>query len=199
MMNKSIILTTHDRLCDDVRSGFIANLEAVASTNDDWQVMNQRGHYSSLAIMTKLHAALLAAEYENCFIIEHDVLYPPGYFDRDPGELSYSRNGFFLTPEGFIERQSPPLSTLAGNRDRLLEGVEGLLREHFTRGKVKWMEFGLHEPGGCTFREYSIPFIDIRHGTNHTGKREGRTIEALPHWGHYLKLWDKLGGVPSCK
>lgn len=136
-----------------------------------------------------MHCHILSALYEcppgTVYICEHDVLYPRDWCDFTPldGTVSYHGNGYiYQLGDGFMKRKHPPLSTLCADRDLLIEAFTNNLRQFYMEGKIKW----------CEPRDYPIvmrigtPYIDIRHGLNATGSRDGVfTPEPPKEWKEY--------------
>ena len=139
---------------------------------------------------------LQQCEHDIVFICEHDVLYPRGYFDADlvTDAVTYSEWGVFLSAAGFRTRTRPALSSLAGDRKTLMRLFHGKLAEHYANGKVGWCE--LTAPDGLWhMRKATAPYVDVRHGMNYTGGRDGgMTCQNVLEWGNAGKLWEKIGG-----
>lgn len=130
------------------------------------------------------------------WIAEHDVIYPDGYFEAKVGhgpasKLTYANPGevCYLTRQGFRKRGLPnaPFSTLAGRASMIRQA----LQDKLLMDKIRWVEPGVDDGyvDLVTFREANGTVIDIRHGGNASGHREGKGpaevagMDAAQLWG----------------
>ena len=120
------------------------------------------------------------------YLAEHDVLYPPEYFteiDKDI-EFGVCKPGYYLDGRGYHKRNGTPLSSFVGHREALEKHFNNLL----TQEKPKQSE-----PREYTVFNKSFPYIDIRHGDNYTGGREGKTYkQTIEYWGAAKQLEEKM-------
>ena len=142
------------------------------------------GHFALYCnILCGLHRC-----YEgDVYLCEHDVLYPQDWCDYDipAGKISYHQNGYFYKPgHGFAVRVGYPLSTLAGDRDLLIDVFKKKMHELLAVGRVKWAE-PRADAFDVVYRK-GTPFIDIRHGGNFTGDRNLNFTKKAPRgWEDY--------------
>ena len=157
----------------------------------------------------RCRALLGAASHPEVFIVEHDVLYAPGYFDIEAasfGYFSYNLNLKTLTPDGYILHLDPHRKVTSQ-----ILGGRSLLEEHFKRA-LAWMDSAKplvrSEPGmkwkvgrevfptvaGNAKRQAPLPSIDVRWGHNLTGNRVADTYEDTCNtWGNAQELRKELG------
>lgn len=131
------------------------------------------------------------------YLAEHDVLYPKGYFEEhhelQKWHFRYTKPGYYLSANGYSERTGAPLSSFICERDAL---------ERFCRLQILFI--GQHcrikqsEPEPNTWiisrRVLPIPYIDIRHGKNHTGNRNASDYVEHIHdyWPKAKQLWNQI-------
>lgn len=115
------------------------------------------------------------------FLAEHDVLYPPGYFDLRalPDGVGYNTNIVILTMHGFFPAGAGMrLSNAVGRRDDLRCAIERKLDEA-ERGTVVWAE-----PYAAWWWSSDLPTVDVRGTWNFTGTRTSEQYsESDPYWG----------------
>jgi len=157
-------------------------------------VQSEQCTRSIKAMMINIMCAMQQCDTEIVYICEHDVLYPADYFDiRDVKYgVTYASNGLFLSHDGYSVRQHPPLSALAGRREILLQAFDDKLWEFYVRKSIKWSEPSPVD-GITRLRNNINPYIDIRHGNNYTGPRNGlQTMSESDYWGNASELWDEI-------
>ena len=155
---------------------------------------------SLFAYYVNLLCGLQQCENNTVFICEHDVLYPPDWFDESliKSPISYARNGLFLSSKGYSKRNGTPLSTLAGDRDTIAEAMKEKIVQTVTRGKAKFSEPGIHDNfrGLLSVRDNPSPYVDVRHGANHTGARPTDAycfFDDTNTWPMAVELLNELG------
>ena len=149
------------------------------------------------SIYRQMLTAAHAAETEWVATVEDDSLYPPGYFDHDPGETDFwmyanvwrlRRGSRRYIPLGLSD------GWLYARRDRLVAALEMRLRRHpgFGPDKVKRPL----DPSDCATFDVG-PGLSVKTGHSYhsdIGKHlDGVPAElALPHWGQAAELHDRL-------
>jgi hypothetical protein len=186
---KTIILNIAPRLarseiidnCTDTIYDIVSSGHACIRQN----VQNSEVESSVFAMYCHILSALYECHAGTVYICEHDVLYPIDWCDFTPldGTLSYHGNGYiYQLGDGFMPRGNPPLSTLCGERDLLIDAFTKNLSEYFTTGKIKHSEPKSYP----IVMRTGTPYIDIRHGLNATGSRSGKfTPEPPEEWKEY--------------
>ena len=110
-----------------------------------------------------------------------------------PNAFMFTSSGKYLDSRGFYARNGRPLSAFAGKKEAWCGFFAQCLYEIRTNGKLKWCEPSPKKHSIAT-RIMSVPYVDIRHGQNFTGGREGnRYRETIPYWSRASKLWEELG------
>ncbi len=190
----NIIYLTDGKLDAKIQDFCLENLKRVAGGNKIIKVENPVGaRRSRKQIYENILAGIAEAKSRTIFIAEHDVIYPSGYFDAKVSGLSYSKNVIYLSADGYIERSIgfAPLSTLAGSKSKIKAAI-------LAKKKVKNPKWT--EPGICDSFEDEVNFrktdtlIDIRHGGNFTGAREGKTINTIYGVPPASELWSEIHG-----
>ena len=130
-------------------------------------------------------AGIEAAHGDLIALAEHDVLYPPGYFEgltaAAPAGIVYNTNVWRLSSRGFFPSDNTHLlSNCGGPRARLVRRIKQKLADSL-RGVPEWAE-------PAADGEFRSPHatIDIRHAFNFTGARHpsnGRYREEVGYWG----------------
>ena len=168
--------------------------------------LDQPGH---LDRWTRILAGLANLEPEQQIaLIEHDVLYPPGYAHQDrtimPGTVSYA-HAVRLCRDGWA--MASELSSTAVGLAADLQAIATLRIAAGVRGRrIKWDEPGKN-PGdpcqrileGCPSPGCDpwTPVVDVRHGSNMTGDRAPTHFGSMPYWGTAAQQWIKLGKYPN--
>lgn len=171
-----------------------------ACDSDDIINVTQHSKPSLVAYYVNLLCGLQQCKNETVFVCEHDVLYPPSWFDESliRSAISYAHAGLYLSAKGYSPRNGTPLSTLAGDRDTIAEAVMGKIRAVVERGKAKHSEPGIGDEfcGVVTLRTNPQPYIDVRHGANHTGTRPAERyalFDATCTWTNAIAMLEELG------
>ena len=147
----------------------------------------------------KIVAALQAARHAQTFLVEHDVLYPVGYFDFVPPRdrnWHYNVNVWRQNRRGYFPCGSPLTSQCCADRDALLDLFEKRIELIECGGRVVWDEPGRNpgDTGDMIMWESVLPAVDIRWGGNLTGPRDGANpIQQLQGWLDNDKAWDVYG------
>ena len=142
-------------------------------------------------VYEQILAGIGAAAKPVIALAEHDVLYPPGYFealaDAAGDGVCYNTNLWRLNAHGFFRTANTHLlSNCGGARGLLARRIRAKLGEARRRGIPDWAE----PRGDAEFRA-PHPTVDIRHGTNFTGGRNapnGRYRQSIDYWGECRDL-----------
>jgi hypothetical protein len=140
-------------------------------------------------------AGIEAARTRMVALAEHDVLYPPGYFEAlaeaGAAGVCYNTNVWRLNQHGFFRGGAAHLlSNCGGRRGAVARGIRGKLAEARRGGIPEWAE-----PAADAEFAAPCPVVDVRHGRNFTGERRarnGRYRGELEYWGEcgrYTGLW----------
>lgn len=137
----------------------------------------------------KIILGLAHAEHQMVYLVEHDVLYPCGYFDQAPAPdqsvFWFNMHVFRLNWRGFFLWGSQLTSNCVARVDLLRKCYDERMGWLMAGERIVW-----DEPGRmgevCPMANYGTikPTIDIRHGTNLTGMREadGEYLDEITGW-----------------
>ena len=146
-------------------------------------------------VYQQILAGIALARGQVVSLVEHDVLYPPGYFEAiaEAGTdgLCYNTNVWRLNRHGFFRADgSHLLSNCGGRCGAVARAIRSKLAEARSGGFPEWAE-----PEADLEFTAPRPVIDVRHGSNFTGDRRprnGRYRTRIDYWGgceRYTKLW----------
>lgn len=149
----------------------------------------------ALQILKLLLTAQELGRYEYVFFLEHDVLYPEGYFDIEPfPEDVLSNTNYIGLCEGGFQARRPhhqqPLHQLVMRLPAAIEHFTSCIPRALTRGSIEL------EPYGCAWdmRESSAPAVHINHGKHFTSHftiySRDELEESHPYWGAATSWWD---------
>jgi hypothetical protein len=149
----------------------------------------------TLQILKLLYTADDLGGYETVFFLEHDVLYPEGYFDIEPltQDVLANSNYIGLCEKGFqsAPKNMPALHLLAmrlpaaiehftANVSRILNGEPAFMIEPVSRA---W-----------TWRKSTEPIVHINHGNHfsiyHSYFSKDHLQESHPYWGSAASWWE---------
>jgi hypothetical protein len=146
-----------------------------------------------LQILKLLYTAQAIGQYKYVFFLEHDVLYPEGYFDIEPfsEDVLENTNYIGLCEEGFQPKHADlkPLYQLAMSIPAAIEHFTASLRGSFIGNHVA------NEPVGRTrkTRSSSEPAVHINYGTHFTSYyttfSKKVVEESHPYWGAAADWW----------
>ena len=149
----------------------------------------------TLQILKLLHTAQEIRPYEYVFFLEHDVLYPEGYFDIEPfsEDVLLNTNYIGLSENGF-QSQRPhgqqPLHQLVMKVPAAIEHFTSRLPKALTQGGIELEPYG--RPWAT--RRSAEPAVHINHGkhfTSHFNIYSRDEIEqSHPYWGSAASWWD---------
>ncbi len=150
-----------------------------------------------LSIFLQIRIGVEATDAETIFLAEHDVLYPPGYFDvepRTPYFMCYQTNFYSIDKEGYYPYKATTLlSQLVCKREYLLNALKEKIQaicapKHFVGAEFR--------PPQSNIIGYAnpLPSLDIRHSHNFSGmKKTAEYCQCIDHWGDYEAMAVKLG------
>jgi len=136
------------------------------------------------SIYEQILTGLNVARFPYVYLAEHDVLYPPGYFDGHGirlNKITYNRNVLRFCKFGFYRHREAGdvLSQLSGPKERLKTAFKRLYEGAKSGDKIK-----LAEPPGEASRQSMTPSVDIRYGGNFTKHHYPPKFESLAEfWG----------------
>lgn len=141
-------------------------------------------------MLTQIVLGLENAKYDYIYLVEHDMLYPPNYFQSyrslQGPRVTYNMNVFIMNQSGFFFANEQFLSNCSGNRDFLLRHFKDMRDIIAETGREQIIVEPMCPLMG-TFK-LSVPVVDVRYGGNLTGDR------ACAHEDMY---WDRLDVWPS--
>lgn len=164
-----------------------------------WTQLEAHGQHGEHDCNVKIARGLAEADYDTVYLLEHDVLYPEGYFggpvrtDRfDYCESVYRQNQHGFFPNHISKYLT---STCVSSRDLFAECYQWRIRLMESGGRITWSEPGrMGETAPVDTWTCERAVIDIRHGGNLTGMRDARHyLSYLPYWGDHEKLWRSYG------
>lgn len=148
----------------------------------------------TLQILKLLYIAQEAGRYEYVFFLEHDVLYPEGYFDIEPFDVDVLSNTNYigLSEEGFQLKHlaHQPLHQLVMRLPAAIDHFESRLSTAMIHGNI------ILEPNGRSWqkRQSSVPAVHINHGkhfTSHFSIYSDKVVaKSHPYWGMASYWWD---------
>lgn len=128
------------------------------------------------------------------YLAEHDVLYPPSYFNYVPeDEMVFlkNKNLYFVTKNGYIGPHNTSIHSQTIGSCKLFNFC---INEKVTNNVYK---FKTHSGYKSNLFNSIDPCLDVRHGFNYTGNREPKTsLPIIPFWGHYTKI---INNIPKFK
>jgi hypothetical protein len=146
----------------------------------------------TLQILQCLYMGRATGDYKYVSFLEHDVLYPEGYFDYDDfdNECISNSNYIGLCKSGFQPQNAnhQPLSQITMKMDFAIKHFESILPNAIL------LNSGLVEPHvKINFWKCKNPSIHVNHGrhfTSHYVIYSKDTISEDLYWGHYSKYSD---------
>ena len=150
-----------------------------------------------LQILQCIYTAQTMGEYKYVSFLEHDVMYPVGYFDYpefDMGEVWTNVNFAGINREGWQHKgqNDEPMHQMTMRIEDALEHFHGILGNALTTNS------GLIETQILNRKQWNAanPAIHINHGSHFTSHfniyRKDNTYTSHPYWGEhsaYLHLF----------
>jgi len=148
-----------------------------------------------LQVLKLLLTAQELGRYEYVFFLEHDVLYPEGYFDIEPfSEDVLSNTNYIGLCEGGFQARRPhhqqPLHQLVMRLPAAIEHFTSCIPHALTRGSIELEPYGRT----WTMRESGTPAVHINHGRHFTSHFTLYSHDEMenchPYWGPAVSWWD---------
>jgi hypothetical protein len=147
-----------------------------------------------IQILQLLYAAKNSGEYDYVSFLEHDVLYPDGYFDFPDfeGGVLTNMNYMGICSAGFQKRNADhePLHQMTMRFNDAIAHFEKLFKEAIQNGQV------LLEPQSKRSKWHCAnPAIHVNHGRHFTSHFTiyGHGVDEVdPYWGEFKELSNKL-------
>jgi hypothetical protein len=146
-----------------------------------------------LQIMQLLYQAKEIGNYEYVSFLEHDVLYPEGYFDFpnfDKGTVLTNMNYMGINADGFqpLGQRDEPFHQMTMRFEEAISHCESIIPNALIRNA------GLIEPQNIIRKQWECknPAIHINHGrhfTSHFNVYTKNTFEYSNYWGHHKDIW----------
>lgn len=146
-----------------------------------------------LQILQLLYQANEIKQYDYVSFLEHDVLYPEGYFDYpnfDSGVILTNMNYIGINPNGFqpLNQRDEPFHQMTMRFEDAIKHCENILSNALIRNS------GLIEPQNLIRKQWNClnPSIHINHGshfTSHFSIYGKETYEYDLYWGNYKDVW----------
>lgn len=167
-----------------------------------WENLTATGRRGLHDCYTKIVAGLERMTQHWVYLVEHDVLYPDGFFAHVPpaGERYwYNTHVYRQTPLGFFSDPTWLTSNCVAERELLLCQFRGRLAMVERGERIVWDEPGrnLHDIAPMAAWRSALPTVDIRWGGNLTGMRTAaQYLQELAPYGRHADLWASYGLPP---
>jgi hypothetical protein len=146
-----------------------------------------------LQVMQLLYQAKEIHNYEYVSFLEHDVLYPEGYFDFpdfEEGCVMTNMNYMGINSSGFqpLGQKDEPFHQMTMRFDEAIKHCESILSNALIRNA------GLIEPQNNIRNQWNCinPAIHINHGkhfTSHFNVYTKDVYDVQEYWGHHSNIW----------
>jgi hypothetical protein len=146
-----------------------------------------------LQVMQLLYQAREISKYEYVSFLEHDVLYPKGYFDFpdfEEGIVMTNMNYMGINTDGFqpLGQRDEPFHQMTMRFDEAIKHCESILANALIRNS------GLIEPQNLIRKQWNCinPSIHINHGkhfTSHFNVYTKNTYVHHEYWGEHKDVW----------
>jgi hypothetical protein len=146
-----------------------------------------------LQVMQLLYQAKEINNYEYVSFLEHDVLYPEGYFDFpnfEEGIVMTNMNYMGINADGFqpLGQRDEPFHQMTMRFDEAIRHCESILANALIRNS------GLIEPQNLIRKQWDCtnPSIHINHGRHFTSHFNVYTKNIFTHheyWGEHKNIW----------
>jgi hypothetical protein len=155
---------------------------------------NTSSHLNQLLqVMQLLYQAREISKYEYVSFLEHDVLYPEGYFDFpdfEEGIVMTNMNYMGINTDGFqpLGQRDEPFHQMTMRFDEAIKHCESILANALIRNS------GLIEPQNLIRKQWNCinPSIHINHGkhfTSHFNIYTKNTYVYHEYWGEHKDVW----------
>jgi hypothetical protein len=146
-----------------------------------------------LQVMQLLYQAREIHNYEYVSFLEHDVLYPEGYFDFpdfEEGTVITNMNYIGINADGFqpLGQRDEPFHQMTMKFNEAIKHCESILANALIRNS------GVIEPQNITRKQWECitPSIHINHGkhfTSHFNVYTKNTFKEHIYWGKHEDVW----------
>jgi hypothetical protein len=146
-----------------------------------------------LQVMQLLYQAKEINKYEYVSFLEHDVLYPEGYFDFpdfEKGTVITNMNYIGINADGFqpLGQRDEPFHQMTMKFEEAIKHCESILTNALIRNS------GLIEPQNIIRKQWNCinPSIHINHGrhfTSHFNVYTKNTFSHHEYWGEHKNVW----------
>jgi hypothetical protein len=146
-----------------------------------------------LQVMQLLYQAKEINNYEYVSFLEHDVLYPEGYFDFpdfEEGIVMTNMNYMGINVDGFqpLGQRDEPFHQMTMKFEEAIKHCESILSNALIRNS------GLIEPQNIIRKQWNCinPSIHINHGRHFTSHFNVYTKNVFTHheyWGEHKNIW----------
>ncbi len=146
-----------------------------------------------LQVMQLLYQAREIHNYDYVSFLEHDVLYPEGYFDFpdfEEGCIMTNMNYMGINSDGFqpLGQRDEPFHQMTMRFNEAIKHCESILSNALIRNA------GLIEPQNLTRKQWECinPAIHINHGrhfTSHFNVYTRNTFDSHGYWGAHKNVW----------
>lgn len=146
-----------------------------------------------LQVMQLLYQAREINKYKYVSFLEHDVLYPEGYFDFpefEEGSVMTNMNYMGINSEGFqpLGQKDEPFHQMTMRFDEAIRHCESILSNALIRNA------GLIEPQTLIRKQWESnhPAIHVNHGKHFTSHYNVYTKNVFPehsYWGLHKDVW----------
>jgi hypothetical protein len=144
--------------------------------------------------MQLLYQAKEMHNYDYVSFLEHDVLYPEGYFDFpdfEEGNVMTNMNYIGINEDGFqpLGQRDEPFHQMTMRFDEAIRHCESILSNALIRNA------GLIEPQNIIRKQWECtnPAIHINHGKHFTSHfnvyRKDNIYTHDGYWGYYKDIW----------
>lgn len=199
-MSTAIIYYTDNSIPEHLQTYCFINLVKVISHEHKIVLIDQKPRANRLLLnmFVNILCGVNQTDADFIFLAEHDVLYPEGYFkirlgsEDESWDFQFTRTGYYLDQAGYYKRQGFPLSSILARRPPLIEFCRSKIKMLLNEQDIMWSE-PTPDAWHIKTRDTENPYVDIRHGNNFTGMRNGKTIlQTIPYWPPASELWAKL-------
>jgi len=134
------------------------------------------------------------------YLVEHDILYPKGYFEFTPEDshtFYYNDNNYIYTDEALFVRAMNPLSQVCCGRRAMISAMNYRIYKQEKMGiRVQYYEPGKGSDFLIAVDYRNLPTIDIRHKDNFTGRinasRHGERVDQIELWGNHDEIKERI-------
>jgi len=200
-MKTAVVYYSDKSISPQLKNTCLSQLLSVVPPEVELIMINQaaRADRNLISLFLNILCGISQTEGDYIYLAEHDVLYPQGYFmpitDWQGQDFTFTQPGYFLNESGYYKRTGLPLSSLMGKREAMVKFCEMKLLTLLLKGQVRSCE-PTPAQWHIKIRRIENPFIDIRHSSNFTGNRHGKTImQEIEYWPKAASIWKQIKGT----